>query len=115
MNNKISDNIYEGIIILNESKINDIKNDFLNEFDKRVVDFNGKILKENILGNKQFARVIKKYKSGLFLQIIFHLSKRSSLLELYNSYRLDERVIRIMFVVYNKLSNILHNNETIND
>ena len=110
MNNKVDDNTYEAIIILDESKIGDSINDFSNEFNLKVIGLNGKILKENFLGSKQFVRPIKKYKSGLYLQVIFYLSMRSKLLELYNSFRLDTKVIRVMFVVYNKLNNILEDN-----
>ena len=92
---------YEVVFILNESiVVSDEVDNFSKDFSDRISKLGGSIIEKNVLGSKKFARTLKKkYNFGFYLHFIFILENRSSIIELNSSYKLDERIIRKMFLV----------------
>jgi len=92
---------YETVIILNDRKIQDDGNSFSEEFSSAISGAGGVMLKVTPLGRKQFARPIKKQKTGIYRDFIFNL-KESAAAALPDKYRLDERVLRMQVFVYDR-------------
>jgi ribosomal protein S6 len=61
----------------------------------------GTMLKVTPLGRKQFVRPIKKHKAGVYLDFIFDL-KEAVAAGLPDKYRLDERILRMQVLVYDR-------------
>lgn len=92
---------YEAVFILDIRKVDDDGDAFSKELIARVEAFGGKIEHAIPLGRRQFTYDIKKRKAGIYWNYILQLDP-SKVLELKDKYRLDERVLRNMFVVYER-------------
>lgn len=90
---------YEAVIILDERKYDDSGEAFAAAFVKLVGELGG-VLKERIpMGRRQFARPIKKLRSGIYWDIVFEMSPEKVVV-LKERYSLDETVLRLAVVNY---------------
>ena len=92
---------YEAVFILDVRKVEDEGKAFSEEFGKNLESMGGKLIETNEMGRKQFAREIKKRKTGIYWDYVFELDSLKCK-EVRNMYRLDERVIRILIVNYER-------------
>ena len=92
---------YEAIFILDMRKVEDDGKAFAEEFGKMIQNWGGVVNETNLMGRKQFAREIKKRKTGIYWDYVFELDSLKCK-EVRNMYRLDERVIRILIVNYER-------------
>ena len=93
---------YETIVILDEKPLKDDGGTFLAKFEKVVADeCGGKIVESQILGKKQFAREIKKRKTGVFIDVV-HEMEPDKIVKLRDKYKLDETVLRMQTYSYDR-------------
>lgn len=92
---------YEAVFILDVRKVEDEGKAFTEEFGKSLESLGGKLIESNEMGRKQFAREIRKRKAGIYWDYVFELDSLKCK-EVRNMYRLDERVIRILIVNYER-------------
>ena len=92
---------YETVIILDGHKIQDEGTSFAEEFSSKISRAGGEIIRSTPLGHKQFARQIKKRKTGLYWDFIINLAEKE-IKKLPEDYRLDERVLRLQVFVYDR-------------
>lgn len=93
---------YEIVIILDERKIQDDGKSFAEEYTSQVTSQGGELIRSRFLGRKQFAREVKKRKNGIYWNFIAALSEKS-VRPLREKYRLDERVLRQISFIYDRL------------
>ncbi len=92
---------YETVIILDDRKVQDEGKAFIEEFSSAVSRANGEFLRATPLGRKQFARQIKKKKSGFFWDVVFNMNEKE-VAEIPDKYRLDERILRLQIFIYDR-------------
>lgn len=93
---------YETVVILDEKGIGDDGNGFLDEFVQMLKgEFKGKVVKGVNLGRKQFAREMKKRKTGIYLDVVHELKPELEKV-LRERFRLDERVLRLQSYTYDR-------------
>lgn len=93
---------YEIVIILDERKVQDEGKSFAEEYTSQISNQGGELIKSRFLGRKQFAREIKKRKNGIYWNFIVALAEKS-VRPLREKYRLDERVLRQVSFIYDRL------------
>ncbi len=96
---------YEAIFILDLRKVEDDGKAFSEEFDKLIQSWGGNIVESICMGRKQFAREIKKRKAGVYLNFVFELDAEKET-QIREYFRLDERVLRIMTIVFDRPDNV---------
>lgn len=92
---------YETVIILDDRRIQDEGKAFVEEFSSRISRAGGEIIKVTSLGRKQFARQMKKRKTGFYWDFIINLDEKEAK-KLPEYYNLDERVLRLQTFVYDR-------------
>ncbi|MDD2478581.1 MAG: 30S ribosomal protein S6 [Victivallaceae bacterium] len=94
---------YEAIFILDIRKVDDEGEAFSKEFAAMIEAFGGKMEESIPMGRIQFAYQIDKRKAGIYWNFIFEVGndKHEMILE---KFRLDERVLRNMIIVYDRPS-----------
>jgi ribosomal protein S6 len=93
---------YETIVILDERKIKDDGKVFLSEIEKLITDdLGGKFIEGVVMGKKQFAREIKKRKTGLYLSVV-HETPADKVALLKERYKLNETVLRMQTYNYDR-------------
>ncbi|MCF7791251.1 MAG: 30S ribosomal protein S6 [Victivallales bacterium] len=92
---------YETVIILNDRLIQDEGKAFAEEFSSKISGAGGEIIKSTPLGRKQFARPIRKHKTGIYWDFIISLPQEE-VKKLPDAYKLDERVLRIQVFIYDR-------------
>ena len=93
---------YETIVIIDEKQVKDDGAAFLAEFEKVIKkDFGGVIVTSEIMGRRQFAREIKRKKTGIYLDVI-HEMDATKILALRNKYKLNETVLRLQTYSYDR-------------
>lgn len=92
---------YETVIILDDYNVQDEGKAFSEEFSSKISGAGGEMLKITPLGRKQFARKIKKRKSGIYWDFVFKLEE-SEAHKLDDDYKLDDRVLRMQTYVYDR-------------
>ena len=93
---------YETIVILDEKNVNNDGADFLLEIEKVLKDdLKGNVIETTNLGRKQFAREMKKRKTGIYLEIVHEMTPDKEIL-LREKYRLDKRVLRLQTYNYDR-------------
>lgn len=93
---------YESIFILDIRKVEDDGSTFTAELKNLVEgELKGKVVETDNMGRKQFAREIKKRKAGIYWNYIFEASAED-VKTIRNRFRLDERVLRMMIINYDK-------------
>jgi small subunit ribosomal protein S6 len=92
---------YEAVFILDMRKVEDEGKAFTEEFSKNIQSWGGKLVETLPMGRKQFAREIKKRKAGVYWDYVFELDPLKAV-EIREKYRLDERVIRLLVINYDR-------------
>ena len=92
---------YEAIFILDIRKVEDEGKGFTEEFGKNLESWGGKRIEANAMGRKQFAREINKRKAGIYWDYVFEMDPLK-VIEVRNQYRLDERLIRLLVINYDR-------------
>ena len=93
---------YETIVILDEKALKDDGGEFLAKLEKVVTgECGGKIVSSEILGKRQFAREIKKRKTGIYLDLV-HEMDPDKIDQLQDKFKLDELVLRMQTYNYDK-------------
>ena len=92
---------YETVIILDDRKIQDEGKAFVEEFSTKISRAGGEIVKVTSLGRKQFARQMKKRKTGFYWDFTINLDEKEAK-KLPTYYNLDERVLRLQNFVYDR-------------
>ena len=92
---------YEAVFILNIRKVDDEGKAFTKEFTEMLEGWDGKMLETQAMGRKQFAREINRTKAGIYWNYIFNLDP-DKVQAIRNQFRLDERVIRLMIINYDR-------------
>lgn len=92
---------YESVFILDIRRIEDDGNTFAEELSKLIETMGGKVIEKVSMGRKQFAREIKKRKAGAYWNHVFSLTAEQ-VGEIRNKYRLDERVLRMLIINYDR-------------
>ena len=93
---------YETIVVLDEKNVNNDGNDFLAEFEKLLSgEFKGKVVESINMGRKQFAREIKKRKTGIYLDVVHEMTPDKEV-KLRDKFRLGERVLRMQTYNYDR-------------
>lgn len=93
---------YETIVIIDEKKVNDDGTEFLSEFEKAIKkEFGGAVVESEIMGRRQFAREIKRKKTGIYLDVI-HEMDPDKVYALRDKYKLNETVLRLQTYSYDR-------------
>jgi small subunit ribosomal protein S6 len=92
---------YETVIILDDRKIQDEGKAFVEEFSAKISRAGGEIVKVTSLGRKQFARQMKKRKTGFYWDFTINLDEKEAK-KLPTYYNLDERVLRLQTFIYDR-------------
>lgn len=92
---------YESVFILDMRKVEDEGKAFSEEFAKTLLSWGGNVVESIPMGRRQFAREIKKRKAGVYWNYIFELDPLKAT-QLREHFRLDERVIRHMEIVFDR-------------
>ncbi len=92
---------YEAVFILDSRKAEDEGKGFTEEFAKNLESWGGKLIEANPMGRKQFAREINKRKAGIYWDYVLEIDSEKAL-EIRNKYRLDERVIRLLVINFER-------------
>ncbi|MCF6174795.1 MAG: 30S ribosomal protein S6 [Victivallaceae bacterium] len=92
---------YEAVFILNIRKVDDEGVAFTKEFTGMLEEWGGNMVEAQTMGRKQFAREINKAKAGIYWNYVFNLDP-DKVLAIRNQFRLDDRVIRLMIINYDR-------------
>ncbi len=92
---------YEAVFILDIRKVEDEGEGFTREFNSLIEALGGKPVEAVPMGRTQFSYEIKKRKAGIYWNYIFELTEEK-LIEVKDKFRLDERVLRNMVVIYDR-------------
>ena len=93
---------YETIVILDEKRIDDDGTKFLKGIETVLTkEIGGTVIKSEIMGRRQFAREIKRKKTGIYLDII-HEMAADKVKILRDKYKLDETVLRLQSYTYDR-------------
>lgn len=93
---------YETIVVLDEKNVNNDGNDFLAELEKLLNgELKGKVIESVNMGRKQFAREMKKRKTGIYLDVVHEMTPDKEV-ALRDKFRLDNRVLRLQTYNYDR-------------
>lgn len=93
---------YETIVVLDEKSVNDDGAEFLAELEKLLKKELGGTVHESInMGRKQFAREMKKRKTGIYLDVVHEMTPDKEA-KLREKFRLDSRVLRLQTYNYDR-------------
>lgn len=95
---------YETVVILDDKKIQDEGKAFAEDFASVISGAGGEMVSVTPLGRKMFAREIKKRKTGIYMDFVFS-TKESTIKDIPEKYKLDERVLRMQVFAYNRPEN----------
>ena len=96
---------YEAVFILDMRKVEDEGKAFSEELAKNIQSWGGNMVEAIAMGRKQFAREINKRKAGIYWNYIFEIDPLK-VKEIRNKYRLDERMIRMLIISYERPENV---------
>lgn len=91
-------NKYEAVFILDPRKVDDEGKTFTNEVTALITSLGGTVDKTELMGRKPFMREIKKRKAGYYINLFFTMPS-TSVIEIRNRYRLDERMLRLLIII----------------
>ncbi len=95
---------YETIFILDESKLQDNGEAFIQGVSKLLESLGGTLLEKDFMGKKTFAAPIKKKKAGNYWDLTINLDA-DQVLPFQEKYRLDEQVLRMAVYIYDRPEN----------
>ncbi len=92
---------YEAVFVFNTRKVKDEGKDFLEEITQVIEDFGGKLESSDFMGRKQFAYEMNKMKAGIYWNYIITMNPEDVEM-LRKKFRLDERVLRMLIINYDR-------------
>jgi small subunit ribosomal protein S6 len=95
---------YEGVFIIDVRKVDDEGKALTEELKSFIESSGGKMIETIEMGRKQFAREINKRKAGIYWNYVFELTP-DKVIEIKERYRLNDKVIRIMIINYERPEN----------
>ncbi len=95
---------YEAVFILDIRKTDDEGAAFSAEFAELVGKLGGTMTSTTPMGRRQFTYEIEKRKAGIYFDFVFELSALK-VIEIKERYKLDERVLRNMILIYDRPEN----------
>lgn len=90
--------------MLDETKIKNNGESFIDDVEKLITDLGGKLLEKNSMGKKVFARPIKRKNTGIYWDIVFELDA-SKEKEYKENFRMNHQVIRLVNYIYDRPEN----------
>ena len=96
---------YEAVFILDIRKCEDEGAAFTAEITKLIEQLGGNMVAVDAMGRLQFSYEINRRKAGIYFDYVFELEEEK-VLELKEKFRLDERVLRNMIIVYDRPENV---------
>ena len=92
---------YETVVILDDRRVHDEGVAYGDEFAAMLTAAGGEVIRKKALGRKQFAREMRKRKTGYYWDFIFKLDPAAAA-ALPEKYKLDERVLRLKCFLYDR-------------
>ena len=92
---------YEAVYSLDLRKVEDEGKAFSEDFAKKIGEMGGTVNETVLMGRKQFAREINRRKAGVYVNFIFEMDPAVEK-NLREVYRLDERILRVLIVNYDR-------------
>ena len=92
---------YEAVFILDIRKTDDEGAAFSKEFAELIANLGGKLESTTPMGRRQFTYEINKRKAGIYFDFVFELAA-AKVRDIKEKYRLDERILRNMILVYDR-------------
>ncbi len=92
-------NTYEAVFILNERQIDDGGEKLSREIADHLTSLGGRIVRQTNMGRRQFARPIRKQKTGVYLDFIFEMEPGKAKL-ISERYSLNQSVFRVGILLY---------------
>ena len=96
---------YEAVFILDIRKTDDEGAAFSKEFGELIESLGGKMESVTPMGRKQFTYEIDKRRAGLYFDFVFELAA-SQVKEIKEKYKLDQRILRNMILIYDRPENV---------
>ena len=92
---------YEAVFILDIRKADDEGAAFSKEFSELITSLGGNMVETTPMGRRQFTYEINKRKAGIYFDFVFELAA-ARVRDIKEKYRLDERILRNMILVYDR-------------
>ncbi len=92
---------YEAVFILDIRKADDEGAAFSKEFSELITSLGGNMVETTPMGRRQFTYEINKRKAGIYFDFVFELAA-AKVRDIKEKYRLDERILRNMILVYDR-------------
>ena len=96
---------YEAVFILDIRKSEDEGAAFCKEFEELIASLGGKLESTTPMGRRQFTYEIDKRRAGLYFDFVFELAA-SQVKEIKDKYKLDQRILRNMILIYDRPENV---------
>ena len=96
---------YEAVFILDIRKSEDEGAAFCKEFAELIASLGGKLESTTPMGRRQFTYEIDKRRAGLYFVFVFELAA-SQVKEIKEKYKLDQRILRNMILIYDRPENV---------
>ena len=96
---------YEAVFILDIRKAEDEGAAFCKEFEELIASLGGKHESTTPMGRRQFTYEIDKRRAGLYFDFVFELAA-SPVKEIKDKYKLDQRILRNMILIYDRPENV---------
>ena len=88
---------YEGLYIFSGNAKDDVLEGYLAKAVAEIARLEGKVLTQDVLGKRTFARPMKKRENGVYAVVRFELDP-AKVAELTNRYKLVEEVFRVQIL-----------------
>ena len=96
---------YEAVFILDIRKSDDEGAAFCKEFEELVASLGGKLESTTPMGRRQFTYEIDKRRAGLYFDFVFELAP-AGVKQIKEQYKLDQRILRNMILIYDRPENV---------
>lgn len=96
---------YEAVFILDIRKSEDEGAAFTKEFEELIVSLGGKLESTTPMGRRQFTYEIDKRRAGLYFDFVFEVAP-AAVKEIKERYKLDQRILRNMILIYDRPENV---------
>ena len=96
---------YEAVFILDIRRTDDEGAAFCRGFEELIKSLGGEVEKSVPMGRKQFTYEIDKRRAGLYFDFVFELAP-AAVKEIKERYKLDQRILRNMILIYDRPENV---------
>ncbi len=90
---------YEAVFILNERQVKDGGEALTQEIVEHLTNLGGRILRQENMGRRQFARPINKQTTGIYLNFVFEMAPDKAN-QIADRYQLNPSVTRVGVLNY---------------